>query len=170
MQKPAKIDFLRHALTYGAYTGIGMTLAMFITELITKQISFGGIIVYIALSSGILFGQKVWSAFRKPDPTPFMQLTLYGIVCGIGATIIASLYLVVDLKFVHTSALDTITEQSMEMMKQMKAFSEQDLQNAAGIIEALKIPITIISYFTYNLFIIALFSLFSAWISQFQKK
>ena len=126
MQKPAKIDFLRHALTYGAYTGIGMSLAMFITELITKQISFGGIFVYIVLSSGILYGQKGWTAFRQPDATPYLQLVLYGIVCGIGASIITSLYLVVDLKFVHTNALDGITEQTMDMMRQMKAFGEQD--------------------------------------------
>ena len=48
--------------------------------------------------------------------------------------------------------------------------SEQDIQNATSMIETLKIPMTIISYLFYNMFISALFSAISAGLSLIQKK
>jgi len=170
MQQPAKIDFIRHALTYGAYTGAAMALATFLTEMATGKVAFGGIIIYIVLSIGILIGQKAWSISRLPDETHFIQSALHGFVCGMGASLINALYMVIDFKFFHTTALDAITEQSIQMIQQMQMFSQQDIQNATSMIETLKIPMTIISYLFYNMFISALFSAISAGLSLMQKK
>ena len=170
MQQPAKIDFIRHALTYGAFTGAAMAVATFLTELVTGKVALGGILIYVVMSIGILIGQKAWSMSRLPDTTPFMQSALHGFICGLGASVINALYLVIDFKFLHTSALDAITEQSIQMIQQMQMFSEQDIQNATSMIETLKIPMTIISYLFYNLFISALFSIISAALSLMQKK
>lgn len=170
MQQVDKKEFFRHALTFGAYTGSAMTVVTLITELITRQIAMGGIIIYLVLSTGILFGQKAWATLRKPDVVPYLQSALHGVVCGMGASVITALYLVIDLKFFHTDALDAITEQSMQTIQQMRMLSEQDMAEAASIVEAIKIPMTIISYLIYNLFLSSIFSAISAALSQIQKK
>lgn len=170
MQTVNKKEFLRHALTYGAYTGAVMMIASYITGLITGTTALGGIIIYIVLSIGILLGQKSWTLYRKPDPTPFFQATLYGITCGIGASIINALYVVTDLKLIHPNALDPVVEMSKQMLEQMKMFSQQDIEQATATIETIKIPMAIISYFLYNLFLSAIFSAISAFLSLLQKK
>ncbi|MBR6177666.1 MAG: DUF4199 domain-containing protein [Bacteroidales bacterium] len=170
MQQPTKIDFLRHSLTYGAITGAAMALASFLTELVTGKVAFGGLLIYVVMSIGILIGQKAWTMLLLPNKTSFMQSAFHGFICGMGASLINSLYLVIDLKFLHTTALDTITEQSIQMIQQMQMLSEQDIQNATSMIETLKIPMTIISYLFYNMFISALFSAISAGLSLMQKK
>ncbi len=164
----SKKDLFRHALTYGAYTGAAMLVAAVITELVTRQLSFGGFLTYLLLSAGILFGQKAW--FRNNEQATILPLTAHGIICGFGASLIMALYIVIDLKFVNTSAFDTAVEQSMQMLRESHSFTEQDLTTAATILDTCKIPFAIITYMIYNIVISLLFSLFSAWLIQIQKK
>ena len=69
MQQPTKIDFLRHSLTYGAITGAAMALASFLTELVTGKVAFGGLLIYVVMSIGILIGQKAWTMLLLPNKT-----------------------------------------------------------------------------------------------------
>ena len=120
----SKKDMFRHALTYGAYTGAAMSVVAAITELITKQLSFGGFLTYLLLSAGILFGQKAW--IRQGGQASILPLTAHGIICGLGASIIMSLYIVIDLKFINTAAFDAAIEESMRMLSESQSFAEKD--------------------------------------------
>ena len=158
----------RHALTYGAYTGAVMAVAAVLTELVTKQLSFGGFFTYLLLSAGILFGQKAW--IRHDGQGTILPLTAHGIICGIGASLLMALYIVIDIKFVNTAAFDTAVEQSIQMLRESNSFAEQDLTAASAILDTCKIPFAIITYMIYNIVISLLFSLFSAWLIQLQNK
>ncbi|MCQ2973804.1 MAG: DUF4199 domain-containing protein [Bacteroidales bacterium] len=165
-----KSKFYHHGLIYGAYSGIVISIVLWISELVKGEISFGGLITYIVLSTGILFCQRSWSFFHVENKPTFWNITFLGVVCGFGATLISSLYLTIDLKIIHPDALNEMTKQAISKMHEMKSLSSNEIEEAKVIFETLKIPMTILSYIIYNIFISFLFSAFSAWLAKIQKK
>lgn len=157
---------LRHALTWGSYSGAGLLITMFSTRYNIIDGSgeqLAGFLVYLILSLGIYFSMH--SIIRKIGiaEASFRRLFVIGIVCGLAASLFADLYIAVYAKMINPDSIQAVIDESMRMMKESKIYGSQELEMAAEMSKKVFVPVRIAVNTVFYLFLSAISSGLSAY-------